>query len=284
MAMESGDLNSLQVELDLARQPPAPLVAQSPGFGPELSEAVAEETGGGGGVAGPLVAETSYPGIHEGSVLLAPPGFTVCESFFDSGVFTCFNPEVVFGTEVRMLPDGSFSMGDDVWCNVTVKDGGIDKAELATAADDDATVSVHVADIRPDGVKQYHVGAIVVSEGGRVPGNVPGNFEPVFGIPTGGTDPVLTSVGDGFYPVGRRFYSAVTVDSSAKIASGAIWLEVTHPSSGSASPSAAVKGGQSFPQPDDVTDSVSWMPLYSISNCRMTTDFRSAMSLTLREF
>ena len=293
MAMESGDLNSLQVELDLARQPPAPLVAQPPGFGPELSEAVAEETGGGGGVAGPSVVETSYPGVHEGSVLLAPPGFTVCESFFDSGVFVCFNPEVVFGTEVRMLPDGSFSMGDDVWCNVTVEDGRIDKAELATAADDGATVSVHVADIRPDGVKQYHVGAVVVSvvsEGGGS-ACVPCNFEPVFSVPSGGTGKVLTSVGEGYYPVGRRFYSnsTVSVDSSANIATGYIWLEVTYPSatssssSASSDPSATVKGGSSFPSSSAVTDTVSWLPLYKIASGALEIDFRSAMSLTLRE-
>jgi hypothetical protein len=122
---------------------------------------------------------TAYPGIQEGSVLLAPPGFTVCESFFDSGVFTCFNPEVVFGTEVQLLPNGSFAMGDDVWCNVTVEDGKIKAAGLATAADAGATVSVHVADIRADGVKQYHVGAVIVSSNTNSPGSLPELDPPV---------------------------------------------------------------------------------------------------------
>lgn len=165
MAIETVDLNSLQVGFDLAQQKSSvPIVAQLPGYGPEMSEAILAEGAGGGGVAGPAVAETSYPGIHEGSVLLAPPGFTVCESFFDSGEFTCFNPEVVCGTEVKLLPNGSFSAGDAVWCNVTIKDGKIASAELATDADGEATVSVHVADIRSDGVKQYHVGAVIVAE------------------------------------------------------------------------------------------------------------------------
>ena len=162
MAVELRDLNSLRVEMDLARRPPTPPTTQAPAPGPEMVEEIVEDTGG-GGLSGPSVMETSYPGINEGSVLLAPPGFTICESFFDSGVFTCFNPEVVFGTEVMLLPNGSFAMGDDVWCNVTIEAGKIKAAELATATDAEATVSVHVAGIRPDGVKQYHVGAVIVS-------------------------------------------------------------------------------------------------------------------------
>lgn len=179
MAMESGDLNSLRVEMDLARQPPAPPAVQAPGPGPEMVEEIAAGTGG-GGLAGPPVAVTSYPGIADGSVLLAPPGFTVCESFFDSGAFICFNPEVVFGTETRLLPDGSFLMGDDVWCNVTIENGRIKSAVLENFSDAEATVSVHIADIRADGVKQYHVGAIVVSEGGAgvTPDDVSTEFIP----------------------------------------------------------------------------------------------------------
>lgn len=170
MAVEPRDLNSLRVEMDLARRPPTPPTTPAPAPGPEMVEEIAAETGG-GGFAGPPAMETSYPGVNEGSVLLAPPGFTVCESFFDSGVFTCFNPEVVFGTEVMLLPNGSFSMGDAVWCNVTIENGKIKAAGLATEADAEATVSVHVADIRPDGVKQYHVGAVIVSEGGGESGS-----------------------------------------------------------------------------------------------------------------
>lgn len=179
MAVELRDLNSLRVEMDLARHPPTPPTTQAPAPGPEMVEEIAEETGG-GGLAGPSVMETTYPGINEGSVLLAPPGFTVCESFFDSGEFTCFNPEVVFGTEVQFLPNGSFSMGDAVWCNVTIENGKIKAAGLATEADAEATVSVHVADIRSDGVKQYHVGAIIVSEGGGGGGVTPDDVSTEF--------------------------------------------------------------------------------------------------------
>jgi hypothetical protein len=172
MATEPIDLSSMQVEMDLAQRPPALPPMQEPPPGLEMVEEIAESAGGGGHV-GPPVLETMYPGISNGSVLLAPPGFTICESFFDSGVFTCFNPEVVFGTEVLILPNGSFSMGDEVWCNVTVEDEKIKTAELVTSKDYRATVSVHVADIMPDGVKQYHVGAIIVSSNTNSPGSLP---------------------------------------------------------------------------------------------------------------
>ena len=107
----------------------------------------------------------------------------------------------------------------------------------------------------------------------------PGNFEPEF------ENGRLSGVGEGFYPVGRRFYSGATVDSSAQISDGCIWLEVTYPSSASASPSAVVKGGQNLPTNDAtaITATKSWMPLYKIANGRIAVDYRSAMSLTLRE-
>lgn len=101
--------------------------------------------------------------IPENSVHLAPPGFTVCETFFDSGEFRCFYPEVVVGSTTMVLPDDiTFKMGDQVWCNVHVVDGVIIRAAVERAVNSEATVSVHVADITPDGVKQYHVGALVV--------------------------------------------------------------------------------------------------------------------------
>lgn len=167
MAENTEDLNSLRVDLDMARRPPAPSVSPPPpGPGPEMAEALAEGKGGGvGGKAAPDLAAPSYAGVQDGMVLLAPPGFTVCESFFDSGEFTCFHPEIVCGTEVTILNDGTFQMGDDIWCNVTVEDGSVSDASLDTTSDPYATVSVHVADIRPGGVKQYHVGAIVLGTG-----------------------------------------------------------------------------------------------------------------------
>lgn len=121
----------------------------------------------------------------------------------------------------------------------------------------------------------------------------PGNFEPVFAghattsyvgdeqITT--YTNILSGVGEGYYPVGRRFYSNATLDSSAQISSGYIWLEVVYPTSSSSSPTATIKGGASFPSDSDITATKSWMPLYKIADGRIAVDYRSAMSLTLRE-
>lgn len=114
---------------------------------------------------------------------------------------------------------------------------------------------------------------------GACEGAAPGNFEPEF------ENGRLSGVGEGFYPVGRRFYSGATVDSSAKIATGCIWLEVVYPTSSSSSPTATIKGGQNLPTNDAtaITATKSWMPLYKIADGRIAVDYRSAMSLTLRE-
>ena len=116
---------------------------------------------------------------------------------------------------------------------------------------------------------------------GACEGAVPGNFEPEF------ENGRLAGVGEGFYPVGRRFVhstnTSVTVDSSAKIATGCIWLEVSHPdpAAGNYETSATIKGGNGFS--GTLSDTVSWMPLYRIKNGAIEIDFRSAMSLTLRD-
>ena len=117
---------------------------------------------------------------------------------------------------------------------------------------------------------------------------IPGNFEPVFADDNGTMK--LDSVGEGYWPFGRQFSNIVTVDSSAKIAHGFIYMEITHPvpsSSGSASdPSAVIKGvGPSGTMPSfwntDTTKSL--IPMYRIYNGAITRDFRSCMSLTMRE-
>ena len=110
---------------------------------------------------------------------------------------------------------------------------------------------------------------------------VPGNFEPVFADDNGTMK--LSSVGGGYWPFGRVFtYAVPDVDDSAKFATGLIYLEVAHPSTGSSSSSAraTVKGGQSLPVP---TDSMSYIPLYQIENGSMAVDYRSCMSLPMRE-
>ena len=116
---------------------------------------------------------------------------------------------------------------------------------------------------------------------------VPGNFEPEFADDNGTMK--LDSVGEGYWPFGRQFSNAVSVDSSAKIAEGLIYLEITHPvpSSGSASdPSAVIKGvGPSETPPSfwNTNANKSLIPLYRIKDGAMTRDFRSCMSLTMRE-
>lgn len=148
----------------------------------------------------------------------------------------------------------------------------------------------------------------------------PGNFEPRFknvSVTKDGTtrDEIrLDQVGRGFYPFGRLFYSDVTVDDSAKIVRGIIYLEVTYPtpsstsgtqpsSSSSRTPTATVKGypyedaeeeedaeenesefeavAPYFNDSSDVTKSL--IPLYEIDSGAILIDFRSAMSLTVRE-
>lgn len=113
---------------------------------------------------------------------------------------------------------------------------------------------------------------------------IPGNFEPEFD-----DNGAIYDVGEGYWPFGRQFSNAVSVDSSAKIAEGLIYLEITHPvpSSGSASdPSAVIKGvGPSETPPNfwNTNANKSLIPLYRIKDGAMTRDFRSCMSLTMRE-
>lgn len=109
---------------------------------------------------------------------------------------------------------------------------------------------------------------------------VPGNFEPVFADDSGTMK--LNSVGEGYWPFGRVFtYATPTVDPSAKIATGLIYLEVSHPSS-SGSASATVKGDSSSSLPTP-TDSMSYIPLYRIADGEIAVDYRSCMSLAVRE-
>lgn len=130
---------------------------------------------------------------------------------------------------------------------------------------------------------QYDVATSVVNLGGG-DARVPGNFEPVFADDNGTMK--LNGVGEGYWPFGRKFYTAVTVDSSAKIASGRIYLEITHPTSSVPTPSATVIGvttGTAETALPAATDSKSYIPLYLIINGAMRIDYRSAMSLTMRE-
>lgn len=124
-------------------------------------------------------------------------------------------------------------------------------------------------------IVQNVIGAISVFK------SPPGNFEPSFAADTNNPNTIkLNSVGGGYWPYGRRFYSSAQLDNSAKIASGLIYLEVTHPTSSNTIPSVTIKGGSSLPTP---TDSASYIPLYDIDSGAIATDYRSCMSLTMRE-
>jgi len=110
---------------------------------------------------------------------------------------------------------------------------------------------------------------------------IPGNFEPTFADDNGTMK--LASVGVGYVPFGRKFYNTFTLDNSAKIATGTIYLEVTHPTSGSGAPTIAIKGSASTVNFTQASTSVSLIPLYEITNGAMTLDYRTCMSLTVRE-
>ena len=112
----------------------------------------------------------------------------------------------------------------------------------------------------------------------------PGNFEPVFAEDQSDHKTKLDDVGEGFCPFGRVFYSTVTVDSSAKIERGYIYLEVVHPVSSANAPTIYVKGDTAMPAFNSTNDtSKSLIPLYYIDGGRITVDYRSCMSLTIRE-
>ena len=117
----------------------------------------------------------------------------------------------------------------------------------------------------------------------------PGNFEPVFAADASDDDKVkLFDVGPGYCPVGRDFLDSVTLDNSAKIEEGFIYIEVGHQYISAGTITVTIKGAASAPSFANSDSSagsqvLSRMPLYQIENGRITRDYRSAMSLTLRE-
>ena len=110
---------------------------------------------------------------------------------------------------------------------------------------------------------------------------VPGNFEPTFEDDNGTMK--LAHVGNGYVPFGRKFYAAGDneLNDSAKIDTGTIYLEVTHTTSGA--PTIQIKGSSSAVDFTQASTSVSLIPLYEITDGAMTLDYRSCMSLTVRE-
>ena len=138
------------------------------------------------------------------------------------------------------------------------------------------------------------IGEVIVPIGvvptGETAPRIPGNFEPTFEAdPSDNNTVKLAHVGNGYVPFGRRFYlsgSDSHLHDSAKISTGLIYLEVVHPTSSSSIPQILVKGeGESSPRVDftQASTNVSFIPLYEIANGKMILDYRSCMSLTVRE-
>lgn len=138
----------------------------------------------------------------------------------------------------------------------------------------------------------------VVVDGNYV--HVPGNFEPEFEDvetedETSGetvTERRLSGVGEGFWPFGRMFYheaassagGGITVDNSAKRATGFIFLRIDHQydsAQSSIGATATVCGASQFVNTGSREHS--FIPLYRIAGGAMVVDFRSCMSLTVRE-
>ena len=231
--------------------------------------------------------------VPDGCVSYA--GTTVPASKFHPGV------ETKLGLRYCTVPPAEGGQGGKLFLTVTVptsggSEGEVDGVYIEWAASEAAARNAHssgsvdivacvlLVETVNGELQQRHTGNVILGAGKQTQSSPPGNFEPVF------VNGVLDSVGEGYWPFGRQFSNVVTVDSSAKIAEGFIYLEITHPvpsSSGSApDPSAVVKGvGPSGTLPSfwntDTTKSL--IPLYRIANGAMTRDFRSCMSLTMRE-
>lgn len=151
----------------------------------------------------------------------------------------------------------------------------------ANAANESAQLQAMIADLD---VALANLESPTAGHHGLDASTPPGNFEPVFAEDQSDHKMKLDDVGEGFCPFGRLFYQTVTVDSSAKIESGYIYLEVVHPVSSSNAPTIYVKGDTAMPDFYNTNDtSKSLIPLYYIDGGRITVDYRSCMSLTIRE-
>lgn len=114
----------------------------------------------------------------------------------------------------------------------------------------------------------------------------PGNFDPEFEVDTQDDDKVkLSSIGSGYCPFGRAFYYVNVgsqADSSAKIETGVIYLEVQHPGPSGSDPTITVKGA-SNPSFSNTDTTKTLIPLYSINKGEIVADYRCCMSLPIRE-
>ena len=138
---------------------------------------------------------------------------------------------------------------------------------VATVSTSSATGEVSIA--------QNLLGALVIGGSGGG-GKYVSVFEPYF------TNGVLEGVMPGLYPFGRHFYGAVTVDDSAKVATGFIVLEISH---GYSVPSATIKlHGEEIASEIVNTDTTKTiLPLYELKNGAISIDRRPLLALAIRE-
>lgn len=125
----------------------------------------------------------------------------------------------------------------------------------------------------PDCVTQVHTGVFTVNDSVAAE-MVPGNFEPYF------KDGKLYHVGEGYCPIGRRF-ALVQETSVENVIEAMVWLQVTHSTSNQNATVAVMVGVD--PDFNNTDTTKTNIPLYRVAGGAMTKDYRSCMSLMLRE-
>ena len=199
------------------------------------------------------------------------------------------NPDV----SLKTAGIGTIGLNGTIYLNITLsgEDGAkkFASAQVSMSSDGDISIPLYQLDTTKGVVKDYRHALISLCAGGGGGGGarIPGNFEPTFEAdPSDNNTVKLAHVGEGYVPFGRRFYWSGRdshLHDSAKISTGMIYLEVVHPTS-SSTPQFLVKGESSssvdFTQ---ASTNVSLIPLYKIANGKMILDYRSCMSLTVRE-
>lgn len=149
---------------------------------PAVDHAAAEAAGGGAGGAAGSGGPDFLNAVGVLGQGLPAPSFTVVAADMKNSSFMVMRPYVVVVGYGEVAVGGErtgYTFGDTVWCNVSKEADGFDgeggaaftwTASLSTEEDDDAELSVKIAEIpawthvfRMGGVQQYHSGAIVVA-------------------------------------------------------------------------------------------------------------------------
>ena len=283
-----------------------PLKARVDAISDELSGAAAGTVVATGVAATPSVQATPLPDDDVGPELLPfdvkfdldAEGMTIYAP--DGCILVDGQPAVIEGSEEGYVPLSDLEEDEDassqiVYAHVTKAAGGASwtatfDCNEYTGNDEDRFDFAVIRFLGWPRKERLCASVVSLSTGQGGGSSVPGNFEPVF-EPDATDDNIvkLARVGEGFCPFGRVFIYAITptVNASAKIATGIIYLYVTHPTSSSGTPTFEVRGvGPTGTLPDfaDTSDKEhSLIPLYRIEDGAMTVDYRSCMSLTMRE-